>query len=105
MDDIIRWLCDNWIVWIPCLFGIVEFLVLLIFKKRPKIIDPTIYPDVIQYIQEAETVYGSGHGKEKLLFVCKKLAEMRGMSDVAAMVCYRSFIENVLNTPQKKGGK
>ena len=105
MDDLLIWLQENWIVWIPCLLGLVEFLVLLIFKKRPKIVDSSIYPEIIAYVQEAEQVYGSGYGKEKLIYVCKKIAQYRGISDIVAMVCYRSFIENVLNTPQKKGGK
>lgn len=101
VNDFIRFIVDNWQFVSTTAVSVVGFILLLIFK-RTKIIDPSVYTDVIQYVNEAEKIFGDGHGNDKRDFVLKRLSQTRGISNLFASIAYGFFIENVLSTPHKK---
>lgn len=101
MNDFINWLVANWQFVSSAAISVIGFILLLIFK-RTKIVDPSVYTDVIEYVKEAEKIFGDGHGKEKNDFVMTRLAQTRGISKLFASLAYGFFVENVLSTPAKK---
>ena len=104
MQEFSKWLVENWQYVSSIGFSFLSFILLFIFR-RTKIVDPSVYSDIISYVNEAEKIYGKGHGKEKYQLVINRLSHTRGLSPFFTSIAYGFFIENVLSTPHKKDGE
>ena len=108
MQEFINFLVDNWQFVSTCGISVVSFILLLIFR-RGKItanLPNDVYCELTQLIKEAESLYGSGHGKEKKEYVITKFYGFHPHTDGSNLWSYLidPFIEDILSTPQKKGG-
>ena len=101
MQQIINYIIDNWMWLFPIVLSVVEFLILFIFR-RIKYIDSSICFKLIPFIKQAESIYGSGHGVEKLNYVIKQYQQICPDAN-PSIISY--FVNEILDTPQKKGGK
>jgi len=111
MNDFIQFLLDNWKLLLIIIFGVVEFILLLVFKKEPvfnledKIISD-IYDVLPGLINDAEKEYpGKGKGDYKLRYVLKKLISLHPelfSLDGNYLGMFKHYIERILSTPQKK---
>lgn len=77
-------------------------LIVAVLTKKTKIIDNSIVAAIVDLTIEAEKKYGPGNGEIKLAYVLSKLVEMYPASETPLEV-YKSLIEHVLSSPQKKG--
>lgn len=66
IDCILSFLIEHWIIIIPCFLGLVEFVFLLIFKRRPEIVANDLVQSIVVQCREAEKRYGHGNGDLKL---------------------------------------
>lgn len=115
MNDIIHILKNNWELIVSVLLFILSFILQLIKKKPVKVID-TVKQIILSYapmaIRLAEQMYGLDHGDEKFKYayqvICDAVGQIVGIQPRKVPDMYDAYIkdviEDVLNTPQKKGG-
>lgn len=105
VQQFIDWLVVNWQFVSSAAISIVTFILLLIFKRRPSIIDNSQYKDILVLINEAEKKFGSGHGEEKLNYVLDTYLNFKGLErSYWNISSVKHLIEYILSSPQKKGG-
>lgn len=82
-------------------------LVILIFKKaRVQYKLPhSWYPFICDLVKEAESIYGAGHGSEKLNYVIEKVKTTYNVNhnDLMFNNLVKTVIEDILSAPMKKG--
>lgn len=90
-------------------FGLIFILdIVILIVKRVKLqfkVPQNSYTYLIEAIKEAEKIYGSGHGKEKLNYVVEsymKHFDIPGYFASETQYYVKGLIESILNTPQKK---
>lgn len=94
----IDFLVSNW-KFLAALFGLMlEIILVLVVKKRPKIIDNSFLFRCAEWINEAENIYQDG--KEKLAYVLSKAKEY--LADNYNEKSVTEIIEWILTIPQKK---
>ena len=106
MDSFVNFIQNYWQVILAVITVILE-IVLLIIKKRPltEILDNSAYKDLIILIKDAEAMYGEKNGQKKLEYVLTAFCNLKGINkDSWNYESVKALIENVLETPQKKGG-
>lgn len=92
---------QHWTIFVYVGCALIELVILLVFKKRPKVIDNSILLKVAEWIEEAEVQFRQG--KDKLDYVCQKAANYLG--DLYSEKDIVSLVEWLLTLPEKKGGK
>lgn len=107
-DYVIHWLIKNWEMVLSILLFLLSFILCLV-KKKPVLNKVAIYlNELFQRIPiYIDMVEKEGHGSEKkalVLALCREfLSSQFGFNDFDAVECLLSgYIEDVLNTPQKK---
>lgn len=109
MDLFFDWCIDHVDLLIPIAFGLVEFIILIIFRKRVKIQefvlnDSSFTNRIVDLIKAAESIYGDGHGKEKMDYVLNQMcSNCSPLTRNFTESLVRARVEQVLETPQKKG--
>lgn len=97
----IEFLTENWKL-IAILGAIlVELVLLLIFKKKPQVLDNSLIFDLCTWIAEAENLYSVG--SDKLHYVLTK-AKVR-LGDLFDEKSVTKIIEWLLTLPEKKEKK
>lgn len=119
MQDFINWIVDNWQFVSSVAISIVGFI-LLFLRKRFKIVDSaceyllSVIPAAVRYSEDkykeiAENsmhIYSINKKEWALSYVKERFLRQFPSSNWSEYKSYVSFlIEDVLNTPQKKGGK
>lgn len=105
VNDFIQFIVDNWQFVSSAAISIVTFILLLIFKRRPCIIDNSQYKDLLVLINEAEKKFGNGHGDEKLNYVLDTYLNFKGLEKSYWNVSsVKHLVEYILSSPQRKGG-
>lgn len=115
MENFVAFLRDNWKFLLEIFVPLVS-LVILCFVRKTKVNIPgsvisELFVQVPGWILQAESDIGSGKGQEKLKYVFAKcvdfLSDSMDLSTSDIIKFYGesivAFIEDVLNTPQKKG--
>ena len=107
--DFINWCNNNLTFLVSVGIGLIEFIILIVYRKRVKINEFVLHDSsfnnrIVDLIQAAEKLYGSGQGKEKLQYVVDQLcslvpAETRAFTEKIV----KARVEQILATPQKKG--
>lgn len=92
---------ENWRFFIMVACVIVEIVLLLVFKRRPQIIDNSFLFKLSIWIQEAEVKFSDG--QLKLEYVLRLAEEYLGANFNRKSVI--SLVEYVLSLPQKKEGR
>lgn len=104
MQAIIEFINSNYQLLILIGSGVIEFILLLICKKRSFIVDTGATQILVELVIKAERIYGHGHGKEKLNYVISQYFLM--YPDKVKIPEYRDAliycVESILDTPQKK---
>lgn len=77
---------------------VVQLVLFLVFKRRPKVIDNSIVTKLCIWILNAETKFR--HGKDKLAFVLDEAKKYLGDDYVESDV--KKLVEYILTIPQKK---
>ena len=112
MNEFLLFLKEHWRILAEIAVALIVILV-TIFKKKVKFID--VVKEVIlevlpSAINKVEQKFGSGHGTEKLVYVCELvqtyICQKYGLSEEVVVRLYHSFIrenvEDILSTPTKK---
>lgn len=107
--QIVNFLRDHWQLISFILVIILEIVLLIVkrFKVIVKMPDDTL-EQLITYVKDAEDIYGSGHGEEKLNYVIKRYFQENDFDDsfkTSIEFCIKLLVEQILSTPQKKGLK
>lgn len=89
-------------------FSIVLEIVILCLKKT-KInyeLPSSWYPDLVKLVSEAESIFGEGHGKQKLNYVIEKMSSKLNLKyyDGVLRMMIEEMVNLILSTPTKKGG-
>lgn len=95
-----EFLIENWRFFVMVACVICEIILLLVFKRQPKIIDNSILYQLSVWIYEAETRFKLG--SEKLEYVVSKAEQYLGENFNRKSVV--SLVEYILSLPQKKEG-
>lgn len=114
MNGFINFISTNYRLILEVVLLIVS-VVIFILRKKPvevtKTIMELIYTLVPQEINSYERFYGSGHGTEKkksvVDFVLAEIERKYALNDAQRSFytsLIKSVIEEILSTPQKKGG-
>lgn len=106
MKEVIQFIQDYWQYISVAIIFIFE-IILMIIKKKPKtqVFDGSIYSQVIEWIKEAETLFGPGNGDTKFTYVLGKYMSIRPtLSEEEATAVLDIIVDDVLSTPTKKGG-
>lgn len=109
MDFIFEWCFAHLDLIISVGFGLVEFFILIIFRRRVKIQefvlqDSSFNNRVLDLVKAAEDLFGAGKGKEKLDYVIKNMcASVPGATKSFTEAIVKARVEQILSTPQKKG--
>lgn len=94
----IQFLTDNWklIVIVGCI--VIDLILVLVFKKRPQVVDNSFITHLITWIQEAEVKFKVGSDKKEYVLdqAEKYLGDKFSSRDVGLM------IEYLLTVPEKK---
>lgn len=112
IKDVFEFILENW-RFFSVIFLILCSLFLHIFKKKVKVVDDIVL-DIISklpvLISKAENRYPSGNGQLKkvqvldaALMIYKNLTGVALTYDSEIAIQIDKAIENILNTPQKKG--
>lgn len=80
---------------------IFEVIILLVFKKRPEVVDNSLLAKLSDWILEAEDKFKAG--RDKLDYVCQKAQLYLGDKYIENDVV--KIIEYLLTLPEKKGKK
>lgn len=109
IDSIPAFISNNWQLVINILLALIV-LFSSVFRKRPnKIVDTVaekISTLIPQFIRIAEDNFGAGHGEQKLAYVIALVQEWFNGEKLEFTDYYlkltKLFVEQILNTPQKK---
>ena len=105
MELFIDWISTNW-QWVASVgASLIYFILLLIYKRRPYVVDDSAYSDIVRLTIEAENIYGAGHGSEKLDYVLNHVVNDDSLPMCVIKYAYKPLVEKILSTPHKKGGK
>ncbi len=77
---------------------VIEVVVFLVFKKRPKIVDNSFITHLCGWIKEAESKYKVG--SDKMNYVLEKSKDYLGDNFIKNEV--KSMVEYILTVPEKK---
>lgn len=103
-EQIIDFLKNYGFILLALLLAIVEIILLLVRKDKKTIIDSSITSKLLTLIIEAESKFGSGHGKEKFQYVLTTyLSKNPQMVEFQELV--KGLIELILSSPEKKKGE
>ena len=109
MKDVIGWILNHWDVVSSCGLLLLSVVFFLLKKKPTNIVDFTttfLLNNLPNWITEAECLYGSGHGQEKLSYVLTSAARFFSVNGLDFDLRYQKIVkegvEKILNTPQKK---
>lgn len=97
----IEFLINNWKLIVILAAILVELVLLLVFKRKPQILDNSLIFDLCTWISEAEKLYPSG--TDKLNYVLVK-ARIR-LGDLFDEKAITNIIEWLLTLPEKKEKK
>lgn len=110
VSSLLTWCLDHWELLLTLIINII-LLIVMICKKKVKVVDvmTTVLSVLPTYIREAES--NGGTGEEKFIYVANNaidlLVELTGSGRTNVIKKYgvviRNNIENILETPQKKG--
>ena len=95
----IEFLTNNWQFVAACVVGILEFIFVLIFKRRPKIVVSGLLFELACLIEEAEAKYKDGI--DKIHYVLENAKALCG--DAYDETQIRNIVEWLLTLPEKKG--
>lgn len=106
MENILNFITQYWKVIALVVVVVLEVVILILKRVNVKVDLPaSTYSDLISMINDAEEIYGEGHGKEKLNYVVERFHKSIGLRGIPYTTDYvRSLVERILNTPTKKGG-
>ena len=94
-------LIENW-KWLTALaLGLIELILLLVFKKRPQINVQGFLESLCDWISQAEKSYSVGTDKMDYVLKCAKVY----LSDMYDEKQVRSIVEWILTLPEKKKEK
>ena len=103
MNDFIEVLKNYWQIILTGIFLVLSFILQLVKKSKVKIYDDSAMANLIEFVNEAESVYGAGHGKDKLLYVFNKYCDLHHIEKTGLYFnAIKSIVEAILSTPQKK---
>lgn len=100
MESLKEFIVNNW-QYISAALVVVLEIILMLIKKNPKVIDPSIYSKITSLIQDAEKTFGSGHGEEKKQFVVSSFLASSPI-DTYPKKFVEFVVEDILSTPEKK---
>lgn len=94
----IDWLTDNWKLIVIVGAILIDLILVLIFKKRPQVIDNSFITHLCGWIQEAESKFKIGADKKRYVLdaAAKYLGDKYSEKEVGLM------IEYILTIPEKK---
>lgn len=95
MDFII----ENWKFIVYLAIGLIEIILLLVFKRRPQIIDNGFMAKLSEFILDAELKYVQGSDKLKYVLEQAKIY----LADKYVEADVKKLVEYMLTLPQKKG--
>lgn len=106
--EFINWCNNNLTFLISLGVGLIEFIILIVYRKRVKISEFVLHDSsfnnrIVDLINTAELLLGPGTGKEKLQYVVDHMcslvpAETRSFTEKIV----KARVEQILATPQKK---
>ena len=96
-----QFIVDNWQFFVALFCGILELILLIVLKKRPEVIDTSLFADLVEWIYIAESRFKIGD--EKMAYVLEQAKERLKERFVEKDV--RELVEFILSLPQKKGIK
>lgn len=104
MQEFINFIVDNWQWFSSIAVSIVSFILLLIFKRRPKVFG--YYLDICKAISRAESIFiGQGRGAEKLDYVIKDVCSRHELDPKLWSDVISTAVDRLMSLPNKKGGK
>lgn len=89
------------------LIVLIDLIILIVKKTKVAVSLPSnSYSQLVDLVNEAENVFGAGHGKEKLNYVVESYIKKNDIKYFDSEVGYfvKGVIEKILSTPHKKGG-
>lgn len=94
----IDWLTNNWKLFVIIAAILIDLILVLVFKKRPQVVDNSFITHLCSWILEAEKKYRNGADKKKYVLECASqyLGEKFSEKEVSLM------IEYLLTVPEKK---
>lgn len=99
MKTILDFIVNNWQYLSFALVVLLEFVLLIIKRKKTVSIPEGIITDLINLINEAEVKLGAGNGKDKLEYVINTILIKYPCLDISAI---KEAVEFILTSPQKK---
>lgn len=102
MEKFVEFFVENWQLLVKLAVLLLTALLVILLKKRPvnTTVDNSLIAHLVSWVIDAESLYGSGHGDEKLKFVIEKarlyLGDLFNEKDITKMV------EFILSSPEKK---
>lgn len=95
----VEFLRSNWQFIVVCVAGLTELILMLVFKKRPEVIDNSLLMHLCSWILQAESRFKIG--EEKMNYVLEEAKKYLGEKYVEKDV--RTAVEYLLVLPEKKG--
>lgn len=93
-----QFIIENWQFFVALFCGILELILLIVLKKRPEVVDTSLFADLVEWIYIAESRFKIG--EEKMAFVLDQAKEHLKERYVEKDV--RELVEFILSLPQKK---
>lgn len=103
MENVINFLLHHYREIILGIIAVLEIVILILKRGKSVALTDSQIQNVINWICEAETKYGSGNGSEKLNYVISQFRLYYPISNCEDWVL-RVMIDGILKTPTKKGG-
>lgn len=114
MENISKFIVENWHWLIVAFFSFISLLTSFLRKKPVFNTEAALLADVYDLlphlINEAEEKFGKGHGSEKMEYCLNHVLHYFGISNLIVFETHfieklKYYIEEILSTPSKKGGK
>lgn len=101
--EVLNFIRDNW-QYISSVIVIIITIIAMLIKRKPvtEVHDDSVISHILDYVIQAEEIFGHGHGADKLDYV-KKCLVNSGKDAGLDMSTIEMLVEYVLSSPQKKG--
>ena len=96
----IEFLTEHWQFIVVCVAGLTEFILMIVLKKRPQIVDNSIMVRLAEWILYAEQHFVIG--SDKMKYVLGEASKYLGDKYVEKDI--RNAVEYLLLLPEKKEG-
>lgn len=112
MKEFTTFVTENWKFIVESLLTVISIFLVIFLRRKIKVKSTgSLYERIVELINDAESIYGSGHGSEKLSYVLTGISaewiamgfQKESLKDV--LPAYADLVEKILSTPQKKGEK